>query len=97
MHKLTNLSLAPGEDERQLRTLAAERLGVRAEDIEELVLTRRGLDARRRGAIRWVCSVRVRLRGEAPSRRSAMRYPAPPRPDPGPSSPASAPPASSPP
>ena len=84
MHKLTNLSLAPGEDERQLRTLAAERLGVRAEDIEELVLTRRGLDARRRGAIRWVCSVRVRLRGEAPGPEERYEIPRPAAPGPRP-------------
>ena len=84
MHKLTNLSLAPGEDERQLRTLAAERLGVRAEDIEELVLTRRGLDARRRGAIRWVCSVRVRLRGEAPEPEERYEIPRPAAPGPRP-------------
>ena len=84
MHKLTNLSLAPGEDERQLRTLAAERLGVRAGDIEELVLTRRGLDARRRGAIRWVCSVRVRLRGEAPEPEERYEIPRPAAPGPRP-------------
>ncbi len=84
MRKLTNLSLAPGEDERQLRTLAAERLGVRAEDIEELVLTRRGLDARRRGAIRWVCSVRVRLRGEAPEPEERYEIPRPAAPGPRP-------------
>lgn len=75
MVKLTNLNLKPGESEERLYALAAERLGVRARDIEELVILRRGLDARRRGAIRWVYSVRVRLRGEAPEPEAGYEIP----------------------
>ena len=54
MRKITDLSLRPGEDEARLYALAAERLNVPAREIEELTILRRGLDARRRGAIRWV-------------------------------------------
>lgn len=75
MVKLTNLNLKPGDSEERLYALAAERLGVRARDIEELVILRRGLDARRRGAIRWVYSVRVRLRGEAPEPEAGYEIP----------------------
>ena len=75
MVKLTNLNLKPGDSEERLYALAAERLGVRARDIEELVILRRGLDARRRGAIRWVYSVRVRLRGEAPEPDAGYEIP----------------------
>ena len=64
MRKITDLSLRPGEDEARLYALAAERLNVPAREIEELTILRRGLDARRRGAIRWVYSVLVRLRSE---------------------------------
>ena len=64
MRKITDLSLRPGEDEARLYAPAAERLNVPAREIEELTILRRGLDARRRGAIRWVYSVLVRLRSE---------------------------------
>lgn len=64
MHKLTNLTLTPGEDESRLRALAAKRLGAAEADITEMRILRRALDARRRGAIHWNYSVAVRLRSE---------------------------------
>ena len=64
MRTVPNLTLAPGADERGLYALAAKRLGVRPGAIEELRIKRRSLDARRKGAIKYVYTVDVRLRGE---------------------------------
>lgn len=64
MKTVANLTLAPGKSERELYTLAAKKLGVRPGEIEELQIKRRSLDARRKGAIKYVYTVDVRLRGE---------------------------------
>ena len=64
MRAVGGLTLPPGGDERRLYALAAAKLGVRPAAIEALTITRKSLDARRKGAIHWVYSVSVRLRGE---------------------------------
>ena len=64
MKTVANLTLAPGADERALHSLAAKKLGVRPGAIEELRIKRRSLDARRKGAIKYVYTVDVRLKGE---------------------------------
>ena len=64
MKTVPNLTLAPGRDERELYALAAKKLGVRPGAIEELQIKRRSLDARRKGAIKYVYTVDVRLKGE---------------------------------
>lgn len=64
MKTVTNLTLAPGRSERELHSLAAKKLGVRPGAIEELQIKRRSLDARRKGAIKYVYTVDVRLKGE---------------------------------
>ena len=63
MKTVANLTLAPGRDERELYALAAKRLGVKPVAIEELQIQRRSLDARRKGAIKFVYTVAVRLKG----------------------------------
>ncbi len=65
MKTLANLTLAPGRDERELYALAAKKLDVRPGAIEEVQIKRRSLDARRKGAIKFVYTVDVRLRGES--------------------------------
>ncbi len=65
MKTVPNLTLAPGADEGALYSLAAKKLGVRPGAIEELQIKRRSLDARRKGAIKYVYTVDVRLRGES--------------------------------
>lgn len=83
MTKITDLSLRPGEDEARLYGLAAQRLGRPESDIAGLTILRKGLDARRRGAVRWVYSVSVRLRGEpeeAPEGYNIPRLARPERP-----------------
>ncbi len=64
MKTVSGLTLAPGRGERGLYALAAKKLGVRPGEIEELQIKRRSLDARRKGAIKFVYTVDVRLRGE---------------------------------
>ena len=64
MKTVPTLTLAPGRDERELYALAAKKLGVRPGAIEELQIKRRSLDARRKGAIKYVYTVDVRLKGE---------------------------------
>ena len=64
MKTVSNLILAPGRSESELYALAAKKLGVRPGAIEELQIRRRSLDARRKGAIKYVYTVGVRLKGE---------------------------------
>ena len=76
MRTVANLTLAPGRDEHELYALAAKKLGVRPGAIEELQIKRRSLDARRKGAIKYVYTVDVRLKGEpleAPDRYEIPR------------------------
>ena len=55
------LRLMPGEDRDKLKERAAKKLGVRAEEIAELRLVKRSLDARKKDDIHYVCSLAVRL------------------------------------
>ena len=75
MKTVPNLTLAPGADERALYSLAAKKLGVRPGAIEELRIKRRSLDARRKGAIKYVYTVDVRLKGEPAEGADAYEIP----------------------
>ena len=55
------LRLMPGEDRDKLKERAAKKLGVRAEEIAELRLVKRSLDARKKDDIHYVCSLAVGL------------------------------------
>ena len=50
MRAVCGLVLPPGGDERRLYELAAATLGVRPAAIEQLTITRKSLDARRKAA-----------------------------------------------
>ncbi|MHC4597545.1 MAG: NAD(P)/FAD-dependent oxidoreductase [Planctomycetota bacterium] len=79
--RLHNLSLAPDHDPRELRSLAADRLGVTEEKILALRVRRRSLDARRRPRIRLVYLVDVTLPDdETAPREGAVAPPDPPDP-----------------
>ncbi|MCR5136872.1 MAG: hypothetical protein K6C12_07220 [Oscillospiraceae bacterium] len=62
-----NLTLLPEEDFSLLPRLAAEKLRIPAEEIQTCELRKRSLDARRKGRIRWICTVAVSLRGNEAS------------------------------
>lgn len=62
MTGIRNLRLQPGESEGKLRELAAEKLGVGADEIDELKIIKKSLDARRKGDIHYVFTVAVSLR-----------------------------------
>ncbi|MBU5638192.1 hypothetical protein KOM00_15800 [Geomonas sp. Red69] len=62
---LRNLTLNPGVEESALRPLAAAKLGVRESEITALALVRKGVDARKKGAIKLVYTVRVTLGDES--------------------------------
>mgnify|MGYP001428747715 CR=1 FL=1 len=62
---LRNLTLSPGVEESALRPLAAASLGVRESEITELTLVKKGVDARKKGAIKLVYTVRVSLADES--------------------------------
>lgn len=76
MRAVSGLKLLPGESEDRLYALSAEALGVPLRLIEELTITRKSLDARRKGSIHWVYSAAVRLRGEAAEPQEAYDIPA---------------------
>ena len=75
MKTVSGLILRPGEDEAGLKKLAARQLGVAVEDIEQLKITKKSLDARRKQNIHWLFSAAVRLRGEAPEQESGYEIP----------------------
>ena len=81
MRKITGLKLAPGEDEGKLARLAARSLGVKPEDMEELRILKKSLDARKKGSIHWVYSVAVRLRGDPPEQPEGYMVPLLPAPE----------------
>ena len=64
---LRGLRLMPGEDRDKLKERAAKKLGVRTEEITELRLVKRSLDARKKDDIHYVCSLAVGL-GEKEAR-----------------------------
>ena len=75
MRAVGGLILPPGGDERRLYGLAAAKLGVHPAAIEQLTITRKSLDARRKGSARWVYSVSVRLKGEPDEPPELYRIP----------------------
>ena len=60
---LRGLRLAPGEDLACLRTRAAKKLGIRPDEITDMKLVRRSLDARKKDDIHYVCSLAVAVKG----------------------------------
>ncbi len=64
MIAISNLKLAPGADEAQLRTLAAGALKVQPQDITGLRIRKKSLDARKRDDIHYVYTVGVTVRGD---------------------------------
>jgi len=62
---LRNLTLNPGDEESSLRPLVAAKLGVRDSEITSLTLVRKGVDARKKGAIKLVYTVQFALRDES--------------------------------
>ena len=74
---LRNLRLEISEKPEDLERKAAKRLGISQDDIEELRLIKRSLDARKKKDIHYVCSVALRLRkGEerALQQKKAVSY-----------------------
>ena len=64
MIAISNLKLAPGADEAQLRTLAAGALKVQPQDITGLRIRKKSLDARKKDDIHYVYTVGVTVRGD---------------------------------
>ena len=73
MLQISDIRLPVGGDEAQLRRRAAKRLGVRPDDILDLVLHRQSIDARKKSDVHLVCTVRAALKGEAAILRRAPR------------------------
>ena len=61
---IRDLKLKPEEPAEKLRALAAKRLRVREEEIRELRLYKRSLDARKKPELWWICSALVSLNGD---------------------------------
>ena len=81
MIRISNLKLPVGGDLEQLRRRAARELGVRPGALGELELERVSIDARNKGAVSWVYTVRVsmpreeQLAAAAPGRNVAVFTP----------------------
>ncbi|MCM0081580.1 hypothetical protein L4X63_08275 [Geomonas sp. Red32] len=61
---LRNLTLNPGDPESALRPLLAKKLGIPESEIVSFTLVRKGIDARKKGAIKLVHTVEFSLRDE---------------------------------
>lgn len=83
MIRISNLPLPIGGDMEQLRKRAAQALGVRPGQLEQLTLARQSIDARKKDQVHYVCTVDVSLSGEerviqnAPGRNVALYVPRP--------------------
>lgn len=75
MIAISNLKLAPGADEAQLRVLAARALNVPPQDITGLRIRKKSLDARRKDDIHYVYTVGVTVRGTNGSSSAAAAAP----------------------
>ena len=64
MIEVRNLRLAVGEKESRLRVKAAKALKLRPEQITELKILKKSLDARKKSDIHWRCSVAVSVQNE---------------------------------
>lgn len=58
-----NLKLSPEEPEARLKKLAAKKLRIGENEINDLRLTKRSLDARKKNDIHYVCAVAVAVNG----------------------------------
>ncbi len=75
MIRIQGLSLRPGEPESRLKALAARELKLQTRQIQELILRRRSIDARKKPDVRLVYTVDVHVAGQedAVLRRSGSR------------------------
>ena len=71
-----------GEEDSALAARAAERLGVPASALRDLSVTRRSLDARRKGHPRWLLQLEVTLEGALPGGHPGVRPAPAPEPPP---------------
>lgn len=59
-----SLRLEPGESEDKLRKKAARELRIHENEISELTITKKSLDARKKNDIHWLYSAAVKTRDE---------------------------------
>ncbi|WP_298269191.1 NAD(P)/FAD-dependent oxidoreductase [Geobacter sp.] len=62
---IRNLVLAPGEGDELLRTTLTRRFALRDDDIRDLRLVRKSVDARKKPQVKFVCTLRCTLADEA--------------------------------
>jgi uncharacterized protein len=79
---LRNLTLNPGQDESRLLNLAAEKIGIRPSAITALTIVRKGVDARKKGRVKLVYTVELRLRDESKLREGGDLSRVQPQPEP---------------
>jgi hypothetical protein len=65
-YRVSNIPLWLDEDESCLVRRAAERLGLSTEHLDEALVVRRSLDARKRGHPRWLINLEVSVAGDVP-------------------------------
>ena len=65
-YRVSNIPLWLDEDESCLVRRAAERLGLSTEHLDEALVVRRSLDARKRGHPRWLVNLEVSVAGDLP-------------------------------
>lgn len=80
-YRVSNIPQWLDEDEACVLRRAAERLGVSVEHLRDVRVVRRSLDARKKGHVRWLVNLEVRVEGElrgSPPDVAAVPEPGPP-------------------
>ena len=81
-YRVVNIPLQIGEPDAKLLARAADRLGVRPDDLRAIAVVKRSLDARKKGRPRWLVSVEATLDSPLPSLPADVTPAPPPEPPP---------------
>src|SRR5512146_2661977 len=81
-YRIANLPMWIDEDDRALLRKAAGKLGIPADDVREMVVLRRSLDARKKGHPRWLVNVEVDVATSLPADRADVSPAPAPEPPP---------------
>jgi uncharacterized FAD-dependent dehydrogenase len=80
-YRISNIPLWLDEDDAQILTRVAERLGLAPEHVSDLLVVRRSLDARKKGHARWLVNVEATIEGQVGASQDVTPV-APPEPPP---------------
>src|SRR5689334_18353012 len=81
-YRVSNIPLWLDEDDSRILARVADKLGLSAEHVSDLLVVRRSLDARKKGHPRWLLNVEATVGGEVRAGADVAPVPAPEPPPP---------------